>query len=197
MYVREKVTGERKAKFAYESIAETAIGIVTAVWAGETLDALGDDDGWRYRVAFTDEEVVLRVLNQAQCTREEAYNAFRGAPPVIQANLDVARIAVGKHGGVSNLQTRHNLIQEHFCRQIAFHASQALEFVPEELKKNVDLVKIAVQQNGYALRFAFGRNSDQFDVKRKAGGADDGVNLKANESVRAERAKNRCFCTFF
>ena len=141
-----------KAKFATPAIAENALGTVTEVWSGETL--FEGDDGWRYRVSYVDEGAVLTVLNQSGCRREDAYDIFRGAAPEIQAMRDVAKRAVALHGGT-------------------------LAFVPEELQRDTELVKAAVAQNGYALRFAFGKEAAYLEEEEE----DEGPNLKKDEEV--------------
>lgn len=150
--------GQRKATFATPAIAAMAIGTVVEVSPGEALG--GGDDGFMYRVAYPDERAILAVLNLPSCTRERAYDVFRGAAPEIQAMREVAERAVAVHGG-------------------------ALEFVSEELRKDPELVKTAVAQNGYALRFAFGGVDDSSEKQLEdAGQQPDGqVNLKGKDDV--------------
>lgn len=163
--------GERKATFATPGIAAVAIGTVVEVLAGDSAgEVLSEgDDGWTYKVEYLDEAPILTVLNQPACTRETAYDVFRAAAPEIQAMRDVAERAVAVNG----------------C---------ALKYVPQELRMDAELVKIAVAQNGYALRFAFGDHIA--GIHRKAeeeeGDDDDGrPNLKRDEGVVAAATEKR------
>lgn len=89
-------------------------------------DGLTGDGRPLYKVVFPDDR---RLLGNVALGREDAYHAFRGAPPDLQMNKDFVQACARMHGGV-------------------------LEHAFERFHHDRETVQIAVAQNAFALRFA-------------------------------------------